>query len=141
MLKWLGEKAKRRPETKRGFHMVAVGISQTLQSHGGAFAAHLLLGLFAGRGQQCAVERAPSSKEDTVAAESFGLPEQSVMLKTEKLVLTSAEQNLLGSVGKNLALALLCSRSLGISRHVAAQITSLSASPIPWTCACLRLMA
>lgn len=61
------------------------------------------------------------------------------MILGKENVLIAAERNLLSSVGRNLALALLSSGTLGISRHVFGQTTSsLPASLFPWICACLR---
>lgn len=58
-----------------------------------------------------------------------------MILRRENIALIVAERNLLSSVGRDLALALLSSRTLGISRHVFGQTTSLPASLFSWMCA------
>lgn len=83
----------------------------------------------------------PIFEEGPSRRKIFCLMEQSMILRRENIALIVAERNLLSSVGRNLALALLSSRTLGISRHAFGQTTSpLPASLFPWICAFLKAM-
>lgn len=80
-------------------------------------------------------KESPIFEEGPSSRKIFCLMEQSMILRRENIALIVAERNLLSSVGRDLALALLSSRTLGISRHVFGQTTSLPASLFSWMCA------